>query len=331
MRIAIDAMGGDFAPEPIVRGTLDALAADPTLEVVLVGDQGRVEPLVVAGAGDPKRVTFAHTTEVVGMHESPAKAMRGKPFSSINVCWTHLAEEKVDGIISAGNTGAVVAGGLRTRRFLAQIQRPGIAVTLPSPSGRSVMVDVGANVHPKPEHLFQYGVMGSIFAKKMCGIDQPTIGLLNVGSEEAKGNELAKETAALFMSSPIRDSFRGNIEGRDVCRGLVDVIVCDGFVGNIVLKCCEGLVDFLMGEVGKELLGSLGEEKHLAKGSLERLYNRYHHSEVGGAPLLGIDGVCLICHGGSDAKAIKSAFQSAKRYAEVNRLIVQEMAAAFSP
>ncbi|MFO0945863.1 MAG: phosphate acyltransferase PlsX [Planctomycetota bacterium] len=330
MRIAIDAMGGDFAPEPIVKGTLDALTADHTIEVVLVGDRHQVEPVARQSDVDQARIEYAHTTEVVGMDESPAKAMRGKPNSSINVCWKLLADGAVDGIISAGNTGAVVAGGLRTRRFLEKIQRPGIAVTMPSPNGRTVMLDVGANVHPKPEHLFQYGVMGSIFAKKMCGKENPTIGLLNVGSEEAKGNELAKETAALFNNSPIRDNFKGNVEGRDICRGLVDVIVCDGFVGNIVLKCCEGLVDFLMSAVGSELLGSLDNEKHIAQKSLLNLHSKYHHSEVGGAPLLGIDGVCLICHGGSDAKAIRSAFHSAKRFGEMNRLIVEELQVALS-
>jgi glycerol-3-phosphate acyltransferase PlsX len=325
MRIAIDAMGGDFAPEPIVRGAMEALELDPTLEVILVGDRDQVEPIAKQFPIDAARYCFEHTTEVVGMHESPARAMRSKPQNSINLCWKLLAASTVEGIISAGNTGAVVAGGLVTRRFLSKIQRPGIAVTLPSPTGRSVMLDVGANVHPKPEHLFQYGMMGSIFARMMCGKEKPTIGLLNVGSEEAKGNDLAKETAALFMNSPIKERFKGNIEGRDICSGLVDVIVCDGFVGNIVLKCCEGLVDFLMTAVTKELITNLDQEKHLAQKSLMALHNQYHHSEVGGAPLLGIDGVCLICHGGSDAKAIKNAFQAAKRHAEVNRLIVQEL------
>lgn len=327
MRIAVDAMGGDDAPGPIVQGALDALAHDPQLRITLVGDQGQVEPLVAGQSQVADRIDFNHTTQVVGMNESPAMAMRGKPDNSINRCWSLLAKGDVDAIVSAGNTGAVVAGGLFTRRFLGKIQRPGIAVTLPSPAGRSVMLDVGANVAPKPEHLFHYGLMGTIYAKKMFGIEQPTIGLLNVGSEEKKGNDLAKQTAQLFAKSAIRDSFKGNIEGRDLCRGVVDVIVTDGFVGNIVLKCAEGLVDFIMKTIGLELLGRLDSDRELAQQTLIDLYKRYHYSEFGGAPLLGIDGVCLICHGASDAKAIRNAVRSAEQFTEVNRLIDEALCA----
>lgn len=330
MRIAIDAMGGDHAPEPIVDGALDALAADADLHVILVGDKSRLEPLIAKSPGVAARIEFDHTTEVVEMHESPARALRGKPNSSINRCWALLAKGQVEGLVSAGNTGAVVAGGLATRRFLPGVQRPGIAVTMPCPTGHSVMLDVGANVAPKPEHLFQYGVMGSIFAKQILDRPDPSIGLLNVGSEEAKGTGLAKQTTQLFMASPLRPQFKGNIEGRDVLRGLVDVIVCDGFVGNIVLKCCEGMVDFLMKEVRESVLGTLSAEKDAAKKSLQELYSKYHYSEFGGAPLLGIDGVCLICHGSSDAKAIRNAIKAAKRYNVVNRQIVGELQQALA-
>lgn len=330
MRIAIDAMGGDHAPEPIVRGAMEALVADVELQLTLVGDQDQIEPFIEIPAEAAARLAFDHTTEMVGMDESPGKAMRSKPNSSINRCWKLLAEGKVDGLISAGNTGAVVAGGLRTRRFLAGIQRPGIAVTVPNPTGWTVMIDVGANVHPKPEHLFQYGLMGSIFARQLFNRPNPMIGLLNIGSEDDKGNSLSKETAQLFQTSAIHEQFFGNIEGRDICRGMVDVIVCDGFVGNIVLKCCEGMVDFLMQEVGKELLGGLNTERDLAKKLLGGLHSKYHHSEFGGAPLLGIDGVCLISHGASDAKAIRNAIRSAKKYNVINKLIVQEMQTALA-
>lgn len=329
MRIAVDAMGGDFAPKPIVEGALQALVEDAEIHLTLVGDRDLIEPLIQVSADVAARLDFDHTTESVGMHESASLAMR-KANSSINRCWSLLADGKVEGLVSAGHTGAVVAGGLRTRRFLPNIQRPGIAVTIPSSTGWSVMLDVGANVHPKPEHLFQYGVMGMIFAKLLLGKERPTIGLLNIGSEDSKGHGLAKQTSAMFQTSRIRDSFKGNIEGRDICRGLVDVIVCDGFVGNIVLKCCEGMVDFLSLAVGQEILGSLTVERDVAKQALGRVYNRYHHSEIGGAPLLGIDGVCLICHGGSDAKAIKNAVKAAKRFNPVNKLIVREMQLALT-
>ena len=326
MRIAVDAMGGDHAPEPIVQGALNALSDDPDLHVTLVGLADRLEPLADAGcAEDAERLSVVHAAEVVGMDESPSKALRAKPDSSINRCWRLLSEGQVDGIVSAGNTGAVVAGGLRTRRFLKNIQRPGIAVTIPTTSGWSVMIDVGANVHPKPEHLFQYALMGSIFARRLLSRDKPTIGLMNIGTEESKGNALAKETAALFSQSSIAGQFVGNIEGRDVCGGEVDVIVCDGFVGNVVLKTCEGMVDFLMKAVGQVLINNLRAERDIAKQALTGLHNRYHHSEFGGAPLLGIDGVCLICHGSSGARAIRNAVKAAQKYADVNELIVREL------
>lgn len=323
MRIAVDAMGGDFAPEPIVAGALEALAVNERLEIVLVGDKARVEPLAAEPAAVRPRVAFDHTDQVVGMEESPAKAMRAKPNSSINRCWSLLAAGQVDAIVSAGNTGAVVAGGLLTRRFLGKVQRPGIAVTLPTPTGRSVMLDVGANVAPKPDHLYHYGLMGSIFARKVLGVEDPRIGLLNVGSEDKKGNELAKQTRDLFHKSNLKQSFQGNIEGRDICQGVVDVIVCDGFVGNIVLKTCEGLVDFLMKQVGMELHHRLENERDVAIDSLRGLHAKYHYSAFGGAPLLGIDGVCLICHGGSDATAIRNALLAVEQFTEVNKAIGQ--------
>jgi glycerol-3-phosphate acyltransferase PlsX len=329
MRIALDVMGGDFGPEPAVNGAVQALQSDSDIRLILVGDQDQIEAILPDLGDIERRVEFEHTTEVVGMDESPAQAIK-KRNSSIFRCWQLLAAGRVDGIVSAGNTGAVWAAGLRTRRFLRNIRRPAIAVTIPTAAGCSVMLDVGANTHPKPSHLFQYGVMGSIFARSLLGRDKPRIALLNVGSEESKGNVLAKETATLFLNSPMREQFHGNIEGRDLWHGVVDVIVCDGFVGNIVLKTCEGILEFLMKAVGQELMGALNAERDLAKQALLGLYNRYHHSEFGGAPLLGIDGVCLICHGASDAKAFRNAIKRAKSFNEVNRLIVREMESALA-
>ncbi len=325
MRIAVDAMGGDHAPEPIVKGTVQALTGDDELHVTLVGDQDRIERLLDLPPAVRARLRIDHTTDVVGMDESPAHAMRRKPKASVFRCWALLAEGQVDGLISAGNTGAVVAGGFRTRRFLQHVERPGIAVTVPNPTGFSVMIDVGANLKPTPEHLFQYGLMGTLLAKQLFNLDRPMIGMLNVGSEEDKGNELAKKTTALFQNSPLRDNFYGNVEGRDICRGIVDVIVCDGFVRNIALKCCEGMVEFLMNAVGSELLSTLDSERELAKRALGKLHTRYHYSEFGGAPLLGIDGVCLICHGSSDDRAIRNAIRAAKNYAAVNKSIAEEL------
>jgi glycerol-3-phosphate acyltransferase PlsX len=254
-------------------------------------------------------------------------ALRKKPDNSISRCWQLLAQEKVDGIVSAGNTGAMVAGGLFLRRFLKNVRRPGIAAVMPTLKGRCVILDVGANVSPKAEHLFQYGVMGEIFAKHILQQDRPTIGLMNVGSEEAKGHDLAKDTHALFNASPLRESFVGNVEGRDIHRGDVDVIVCDGFVGNVVLKSCEGTFEFAIQMALRELVGALQAERDAAKQALHNLVQRFDYSASGGAPLLGIDGICIICHGSSGDRAIKNALGMAARYgrAGLNDLIVKEL------
>jgi glycerol-3-phosphate acyltransferase PlsX len=329
MRIALDAMGGDHAPEPIVAGAVQAVADDPELRVVLVGDQARVEPLVAADAAGRDRIEFFHCSQAVGMEESPVVALRKKPDNSISRCWGLLAQKKVEGIVSAGNTGAMVAGGLFLRRFLKNVSRPGIAAIMPTITGPSVMIDVGANVSPKAEQLFQYGVMGSIFAKHIFKRDRPTIGLMNVGSEEAKGTDLAKETHALFNGSPLKERFVGNVEGRDIQRGVADVVVCDGFVGNVVLKTCEGVFEFVMKVLHKELLPALDAERDKAAKVLEGLIGRYDYSAFGGAPLLGIDGVCIICHGSSGDRAIKNALGIAAQYvrAGLNELIVKELEA----
>jgi glycerol-3-phosphate acyltransferase PlsX len=327
MRIALDAMGGDHAPGPIVAGALQGVADDPELYVVLVGDQAQIQPCLTAGAAGLDRIELFHCTQVVGMEESPVIALRKKPDNSISRCWQLLAERKVNAIVSAGNTGAMVAGGLRLRLFLPNVRRPGIAAVMPTLRGPCVLLDVGANVSPKPEHLFQYGVMGSIFARYILKREQPTIALLNVGSEEQKGHDLAKDTHALFNASPLKERFLGNIEGRDINKGVSDVIVTDGFVGNIVLKVCEGVFDFVMKMTAQELLGALSVERAQGQRALKALVDRYDYSEHGGAPLLGIDGICIICHGSSGDRAIKNALGVAATYAraKLNELIVQEL------
>jgi glycerol-3-phosphate acyltransferase PlsX len=329
MRIALDAMGGDHAPGPIVAGAMQAVEADPELRVVLVGDKDQVEPLLSAVL--PRdRLELFDCKQVVGMDESPVVALRKKPDNSISRCWQLLAQRKVDGIVSAGNTGAMVAGGLFLKRFLPNVRRPGIATIMPTLHGPCVMLDVGANVNPKPEHLFQYGVMGSIFAKYILQKERPTIGLMNVGSEEQKGHDLAKDTHALFNASTLREQFVGNVEGRDLHRGAADVVVCDGFVGNVVLKTCEGVFEFIMKMTFQEVLGALDVERDKAQVALQNLVNRYDYSAFGGAPLLGIDGICIICHGSSGDRAIKNALGVAARYArtQLNQIIVEELEAS---
>jgi glycerol-3-phosphate acyltransferase PlsX len=329
MQLALDAMGGDHAPGPIVAGAVQAVAADAGLRVILVGDRAQVEPLLAGAGAARSRIDLYHCTQAITMEESPVVALRQKPDNSISRCWQLLAERKVSAIVSAGNTGAMVAGGLRLRRFLKNVRRPGIAAVMPTLRGPCVLIDVGANVSPKPEHLFQYGIMGSIFARHILQRERPTIGLMNIGSEEQKGHDLAKETHALFNASAVREQFVGNIEGRDIQRGISDVVVTDGFVGNVVLKVCEGVVDFVMKNVAQEVVGSLVAERPRAQAALQALAERYDYSEHGGAPLLGIDGICIICHGSSGDRAIKNALAVAARYAasRLNEIIVEQLEA----
>ncbi len=328
MRIALDAMGGDHAPGPIVAGAIQAVEAEPELRIVLVGDQAQIEPLLPTG-GARSRLEVFHSTQVIGMEESPGKAMVRKPDNSIKRCYELLASRKVDGIVSAGNTGAMVAGGHFLKLFLEGVHRPGIAAVLPSAKGPVVLLDVGANIQPKPEHLYQYGLMGSLYARNVLGVASPRIGLMNVGEEQAKGHELYREAHAMLSQGPLRDRFVGNVEGRDLHKGGADVIVCDGFVGNVLLKYCQGVFEFLLGVIQSDLVGKLQTERPLAEQACRELAHRYHYSAYGGAPLLGINGACIICHGSSKERAIMNALLVAARYAKerLSDIIVQELRA----
>ncbi len=330
MRIALDAMGGDHGPRPNVAGAVAALAAAPDLSVVLVGDKAQLDPLLAAIPHPADRLEVFHAAEVVGMDEKPVEALRKKPDNSIARSWQLLATKQVDGLVSAGNTGAVVGAGVFTRKFLKGIRKPGIAAVMPTiTGGKCVILDVGANVFPKPAHLLHYGVMGSVFAKHMLGIDSPRIGLMNVGEEQGKGHDLVQTAYDLFRKSPLNDRFIGNVEGRDVHGGAVDVIVTDGFVGNVVLKHAEGQFEFMMKMVGQAVIGQLQAEKELGAKLLAKLVDRFHHSSTGGAPLLGVDGCCMICHGSSDERAIANALGAAAQETRVklNERIVEELAA----
>jgi glycerol-3-phosphate acyltransferase PlsX len=329
MRIALDVLGGDHGPAPNVAGAVLAVNAIPDLTVVLVGDQAQAEALLAAGPVPAGRVEFVHAPAAVDMKEKPAEALRKKPDASVFRCWQLMAEGQVDGLVSAGNTGAVVAGGLKTRKFLKCVHRPGIATVMPTARGRSVILDVGANVFPKPRHLLEYGVMGSVFAQRILGIDRPTIGLMNVGEEEGKGHDLVQKTYELFRASPLKERFVGNIEGRDIHRGAVDVVVTDGFTGNVVLKLSEGVFEFVMSMVNQEVIGSLDAEKDRALAAVKGLLGKYHYSAFGGAPLLGVDGVCIICHGSSKDRAIANALGVAAQEVRVrvNDAIVTELEA----
>ena len=326
MRLALDAMGGDHGPGPNVAGALLALSAVPDLTVVLVGDRAQLEPLLPTL---PDRLEIFHASQAVDMKEKPVEALRKKPDASIFRCWQLMAEGNVEGLVSAGNTGAIVAGGLRLKRFLKCVHRPGIATVMPTAKGRCVILDVGANIFPKPRHLLEYGVMGSVFARHMLGCERPTIGLMNVGEEEGKGHELVQQTYELFRNSPFKDRFIGNVEGRDIHRGAADVIVTDGFTGNVVLKLSEGVFEFVMNQVNQDVIGALDVERDKALVAMKGLLGRFHYSAFGGAPLLGIDGVCIICHGSSKDRAIANALGVAAKDVRVqlNQKIVEELEA----
>lgn len=328
MRIALDAMGGDFAPKPNIDGAVAALQADPALDIVLVGPQDQIEAELEASGYSGGRLSVAHASQVVGMEEKPTEAMRQKPDSSISVCWKLMAAREVDAVVSAGNTGAVVASGLKTRLFLKSVKRPGIAVTLPTTAGHAVLMDVGANPSARPSHLYQYAIMGEIYAREVLGVETPKIGLINIGSEDAKGNDLYRETFQLLNESPLKHSFVGNVEGRGLYQGEADVLICEGFVGNVVLKVSEGMADFLMQAASKQVLGSLDAERGQAKQAFQDLGKKFRYHEIGGAPLLGIDGICIICHGSSDAHSISNALKGSVMFKDrgINSQIAEHLA-----
>ena len=328
MRIALDAMGGDHAPQPNIDGAVAALQADEDLEIALVGDEHHVSRLVESSGYSGERLRIIPSDDFVHMDEKPTEALRRKPDCSISVCWRLMASHDVDAVVSAGNTGAVVAAGLRTRLFLKGVKRPGIAVALPTRKGESVLMDVGANPAARPEHLYQYAVMGKIYAREVLGIEHPKIGLMNIGSEDGKGTELYRETHNLLANSKLKDDYIGNVEGRGLYQGDADVLVCEGFVGNVVLKVSEGMAEFMLKSVAQEVAATLNSEREVALQALRHFSRRYYSTEEGGAPLLGIDGICIICHGSSNAPAISNALKVATtlQNRQINSQIAKELA-----
>lgn len=329
MRIALDAMGGDDAPAVNVDGAIEALKLSPELEISLVGDVSSVDPLINASGYSGERLTVVPSEGFVGMNEKPVDGLRQKPNCSIAVCWKQMATGEAEAVVSAGNTGGVVGAGLRTRLFLKGVKRPGIAVVLPTTTGRSVLLDVGANPGARAEHLAQYAIMGSVFAREILEIDSPRVGLMNIGSEDGKGTPLVKESHDLIVNGPIADQYIGNVEGRGLYQGEADVIVCEGFVGNVVLKVSEGMAAMMMQKVAHQVLGALNGEKDTAEHAFGKVGRSFEYNEYGGAPLLGIDGVCMISHGSSDARSIRNALQTAMTFRDrnVNQQIVETLAA----
>lgn len=310
MIIAVDAMGGDFAPREIVQGALQA-AREYNLEVILVGDEKQVrDEMGNSDAGG--LVSVVHTPEVIGMGEHPAVAVRRKRNSSIVKATQLVRDGEAGAVVSAGSTGAAMTSALLYMGRIKGIDRPAIAGVLPNEKGRSLMLDVGANVDCKPAHLLQFGIMGYHYAKKIMGVENPRVGLLSNGEEDTKGNEATLAAFPQLQGAGI--NFIGNIEGRDLFTGVVDVIVCDGFTGNIVLKTGEGMAAALLKmvkeEIARSLLAKLGTV--MAMPALRELQKRVDYTEYGGAPFLGVNGVSIICHGSSTAKAVKNAVKLAR-------------------
>ncbi len=328
MRTALDAMGGDHAPQPNIEGALAALLHDPQLEIVLVGDEPLLRDLVEQTGYSGERLHYQHSEGVVGMNEKPTDALRNKPRCSIAVCWQLMASREVDAVVSAGHTGAVVAAGLRTRLFLKGVKRPGIAVAMPTIKGHTVLMDVGANPAARAEHLYQYAVMGEIYARDVLGVEAPRIGLMNIGSEDGKGTDLVRETHALLINRPLKDRYIGNVEGRGLYLGDDDVIFWVGIVGNVVLKVSEGVAQMMLGTMAQAVVQNLSTEREHAEKLLRQMSMRFVHNESGGAPLLGIDGICIIGHGSSNGQSITNALRVATTFRDrkINSQIVEAIA-----
>ncbi len=328
IKIGLDAMGGDNAPVSIVQGAILASRDKKAdYEVVLVGDKGKIQrELQKLNITNPPFEIF-HASESIGMEEPATEGVRKKKDSSLGVGMRMQKEGKIDGFVSAGNTGAVMATALLTLGHLEGVDRPAIASYFPTEKGAAVVLDVGANANCRARNLYEFGVMGSIYASYILKREAPRVGLLSIGEESTKGNELTLVSYGLLSESKL--NFVGNVEGHDILKGTCDVVVCDGFVGNIMLKFTESIESFLYFLIREELRRSIlfRTGAFLLQYPLRSLRKSLDYAEYGGAPLLGVDGVCIICHGKSSPKAIKNAVKLASRMVkeEINEHIREEL------
>jgi phosphate acyltransferase len=314
-RIALDAMGGDHAPDEIVKGAILAAAEYP-IHILLVGKQEVLTEKLKAFGGESPRIEIVDAREVVEMEDAALSPIRKKRNSSIRVCANLVKEGRADAMLSAGHTGAAMTSAYMVLGMIEGVDRPALAAIMPNVNRHTVLLDVGANVDSKPAYLREFAVMGHFYAQMVFGIAEPRVGLLSIGEEEGKGNELTKETFRVLKETGL--NFIGNAEGRDVFNGNCDVVVCDGFIGNVVLKASESLGEMVKKNLREELtknpLRMTGA--FLIKGALTGLMQRMDYSEYGGAPLLGVNGGCIVCHGRSNAKAIKNAIRVARDFTE---------------
>lgn len=330
--IAVDAMGGDHAPQSEVEGALLA-AREHGVRVLLVGQENVLRAELARHKTDGLPVEVLAASQVIAMGENPIRALRKKRDSSLHVAARAAQEGRADGVVTAGNTGAAMAIVKTALGMLPGVDRPALASVFPTKRGTpSVLLDVGANVDCKPQHLQQFAIMGEVYYRVMFGEPRPRVGLLSIGEEASKGNEVVRETHRRLKESSLSFDFVGNVEGRDVYTGDVHVVVCDGFIGNVALKISEGLVDALVSML-KEALGSTLSAKVgslLSRQAYENFKKRVDYTESGGVPLLGIKGVCVICHGRSNANAIKNAIRVAADFSSrgINEKIERDLALA---
>ena len=324
--IAVDGMGSDNSPVSEIEGVIAAVKAW-NVRIVLVGRESVLEPLLNGAGGNSLPIEIRNADEVVAMDENPIVAIRKKKNSSIRVAADLVRNGEAAGLVSAGNTGAVMATSKMVFGMVPGVDRPALATVLPTLTGHSVMLDVGANVACKPHHLVQFAVMGHLFSGKIVGVTSPRVGLMSVGEEESKGNDLVKEVYKTLKH--INLNFIGNVEGRDIYNGRADVIVCDGFTGNVALKTSEGLIEAMLKLMKEELTRNMQARlgAALSRQAFRRLKKRLDYSEYGGAPLLGLRGASIICHGRSNGNAIKNAIRVAKDFAEnqVDAMLAAEL------
>ena len=325
MRIVVDAMGGDHAPANVVAGVVEAVKEFP-VTIVLVGIQDRIKAELSKHSYPKDKIEIVHAPEVVDMDDNPLDVIRKKRDCSISVGVNLLKEPGYDAFISAGNTGGLVAAATLYLRMIEGVDRPGIGLVIPQVNGTALLIDVGANADPKPEHLYQYGQMARVYAQNVLGIADPTVGLINIGEEEGKGSEFDKQAYQLLQEKMPR--FIGNLEPNKLFSGKADCIICSGFVGNVIIKTVEGLLEsagvVLKREIKKKPFAVLGAL--LMKGALKNVKKQVDYSEYGGAPLLGVNGIVMKSHGRSSPKAIKNAIRAAMR--EIEHNILEKMRSA---